>query len=1297
MHFSVKKHGFIVVSIASLLLFCSALTAKPARPEQVQKVVETFLKMRTSQLGTGLWTFTLGAESDTTPTGFRELLDDDGTVLAYIAGLEPQGFLAVSTDTRITPVVAYSFNSSFPSETDEKNPLYHLLKEDMKFRLRVLAENGPSLMQEGGNSWNLYGGGIPQEPSNEIFQQWPAENTTSTGGWLETTWHQKAPYNAFCPLDPTDGNRSVVGCVATAMAQVVHFHRLCDVFFNPTDSYTTYNGIDIDADNGRYDFPTLEELNDYLDTVRRKYTQQTDLDEVDIAALNFACGIAVMMEYSSEGSGAYMWDVQESIVDQFGFHSAEMTGGLSHEFFAILQENIVNGEPAFLGLTYPTYEAGHVVVCDGYNTNGEYHLNFGWGSSNPDVITEAWYHLPVEIAEAFVDETILNVRPVPPGMKTDPGSLEFRATPGQDSEPDQVFLTNNTEGPLLINSVSSPEGFVISLSDEHYSDHIDSFTIQRPNQRATIHVKLRSADTGNAYGLLSINYDDDKIAYVILSGSTVEGGTDVQAGEVSGTWSGTESPYYVHGDIHIPTNGDLIVEPGVRVVFTGPYGLTIGENARLAAEGTASDPIEFTAANKELGWKGLRFIESGGDDLLSYCSITFSKKGDESTLDSEEDKCGGAIYCDTSYPTIMHCKITNNFGNRGGAIYCLDGDLEISNTLIANNTSMGDYPQAGGICCLGESSLQIDNCTIVNNFPAGILSDAYFWTQVTNTIVWGNGLTQMECYESASEVIFCDIQGGYPGEGNFDADPCFFDPSSGIGADYDGTTANWTLKSSSPCINGGLEMDLPPTDLAGNERIYSELVDIGAYENQSKLPLMTLVPASHIDAGTVEIGAKSVTILDITNTGELVFTIESLSLSDPNGPFTIVTPIEDRTLPPGKWVEVEIGFKPIEQKVCADTLHIHATNSNGPSRVMTLRGVAVSGTIVPAGEVSGTWGKNNSPYTVIGDINIPRGQTLTIEPGVVVNFAGHYRMTVGYRARLSAVGTEQDPIVFTAIDPNEGWYGIRFIDTGDDDILQYCTIENAFKSGDSLDWIDAYGGAIICGMSYETTMIPSNPLIDHCLIANNYSPCGGGIACSDYSTAVVTNNRIIDNSGVIGGGISIDFFAEPAIVNNIIAHNNASYYGGGLANFLALPSIINNTIAHNRPNGMDLDWTSSFGDDSAPLLNNIFWENEIYLWPWVEAWEYDIRFNNIQGGWDGEGNIDVDPLFADSQNRDYHLKSEAGRWDPASESWITDRVTSPCIDAGDPETAIGEELAPNGSRVNMGAYGGTSQASKSIK
>ena len=115
--------------------------------------------------------------------------------------------------------------------------------------------------------------------------------------------------------------------------------------------------------------------------------------------------------------------------------------------------------------------------------------------------------------------------------------------------------------------------------------------------------------------------------------------------------------------------------------------------------------------------------------------------------------------------------------------------------------------------------------------------------------------------------------------------------------------------------------------------------------------------------------------------------------------------------------------------------------------------------------------------------------------------------------------------------------------------------------------------------------------------------------------------------------------------------------------------------------------------------------------------EITVTYSNIEGGYEGLGNIDADPAFVgggywaaqdnpgvevgpEDPNAvwvpgDYHLKSQAGHWDRETETWILDDVTSPCIDAGDPNGYLGDERFPNGGYVNMGAYGGTLEASRS--
>jgi len=1306
----IQKYAIILTSIVLLPFLYTSVIARPVGAQQAQQVAETFLKSqgpgaRIAQKPKGFELLSL--KSRVGPVGFREIHGNDGAVLAYITELQPSGFIATSADTDITPIVAYSFRTSFPVDKDIKNPLYRMFKADMELRAKALADYELLNTAENHKLWNLYAGNDTPDAEGEIFQQWPEENTTSTGGWLETTWDQGTPFNAFCPLDPVDANRAYIGCVATAMAQIVNYHKTFEIQFNEDDSYTTYSGINFDSDSGLYDFPSFEELNELIACVHAKYDDNIDINDTDAAIVSFACGVAIQMDYSSEGSGASPYDLRQALIDKFRYYSADMTGGLSSEAYQILQENMINRLPALLSISPPDGWGGHLVVCDGYNTNGAYHLNFGWGPERPGEMTEVWYYLPGNLMSglSIVTESILNIQPVGPEIEVEPMSLSFYAAPGLESDRKALYIENNVGG-VWINSISSTEGFVFAKWGGIYSDYMESFQLPEPGSPTAIYVKFMPEEARGYYGTLVVNYSDGNRKYVILKGYSFTGGTEIPAGKVSGTWTQDESPYYVSGDIAVSRNSKLVIEPGVKVFFMGPYGMTIGERAQLMAEGTVNSPIEFTAWNKDVGWTGLRFIESAGDDILSHCSISFSNKNSgfvtENDSSADENTCGGAVYCYMSDLTITNCKITNNTGDKGGAIYCDESYLKISNTVIANNASLGGSPQCGGICIGDSGEPEILNCTIVNNSPGGIFTQSWSGIDAINTIIWGNDRYQIQTVESTPRVSFCDVQDGYNGHGNIDADPCFFDPTIGIGPQYDGSAANWMLQSNSPCINSGRRINLSDTDLAGNPRINSDMIDIGAYENQSDLPLITIAPSVTGDAGLVLLDTDSSIFFDILNTGMMDFNIERLNIPDVNSVFSIVTPINNQLLTPGDSVMMEIAFNPVEEKIYTDTLEIYSNCSNAPIKTVYLQGVGATGTIVSGGEVHGTWTKAGSPYTISGDIHIPRGQTLTIEPGVMVKFAGHFKFTVGYRATLSAIGTEEENIVFTATDTDEGWFGLRFINSSDEDKLEYCNLEYSKKSRSGEGGYENFmGGAIFCFGSWDAEPgypVPSSPTIDHCMIANNYAEYGGGIMLF-ISEAVLTNSRIVDNSADAGGAGIYNFSSGGKIVNNVIAHNSSGIVGGGILNMYGYSSIINNTIVHNRPSGLHLDvtgldtWDPDYG---RPIFNNIIWQNEIYIEEGFDPEEYDIRYNNIQGGWEGDGNIDVDPCFADSENRDYHLKSEAGRWDPVSKSWVVDESTSPCIDAGDPENPVGDEPDSNGDRINMGAYGGTPEASKSL-
>ncbi|TSA53275.1 MAG: hypothetical protein D4R45_05825 [Planctomycetaceae bacterium] len=144
------------------------------------------------------------------------------------------------------------------------------------------------------------------------------------------------------------------------------------------------------------------------------------------------------------------------------------------------------------------------------------------------------------------------------------------------------------------------------------------------------------------------------------------------------------------------------------------------------------------------------------------------------------------------------------------------------------------------------------------------------------------------------------------------------------------------------------------------------------------------------------------------------------------------------------------------------------------------------------------------------------------------------------------------------------------------------------------------------------------------------------------------------------------------------------------SNFMAVfiadssPTISNLTIVDNL-------YGIEASDDSEPDISNIIFWNNIYS----DLFGCRARFSLVSDVSAGQGNIDGDPLFVDLENGDYRLRSNRGRYWPEHDVWILDRLTSPCVDGGDPNDEPLDEPMPNGNQINMGAYGGTAQASLS--
>lgn len=237
----------------------------------------------------------------------------------------------------------------------------------------------------------------------------------------------------------------------------------------------------------------------------------------------------------------------------------------------------------------------------------------------------------------------------------------------------------------------------------------------------------------------------------------------------------------------------------------------------------------------------------------------------------------------------------------------------------------------------------------------------------------------------------------------------------------------------------------------------------------------------------------------------------------------------------------------------------------------------------------------------------------------------------------------------------------------------------------------AYGGAM--------RNFFSSPKITNCVFSSNESTYYGGAMYNSASDPEVSQCTFTENvSGYYGGGMDNYYDSDP-IVTNCIFSGNVATYGAGMHIEYSSATITHCTFVGNL--------ASDFGGGIRNYYADTTIENTIIRSSIPEQIHNvectpQVRYCCIQGGYSGEGNVDVDPMFAsngywdgdDWVEGDYHLKSQSGRWDDGQ--WVTDAVTSPLIDAADP--AMGtwhHELWPHGGRANIGACGGSPQASMS--
>ena len=336
-----------ILLVTALLLGFTAMQAKPVDVAKAQRLGQNYISHRaqltknTAQLIDLAYTFRA----------------DNGTPTSYVFNFDG-GFVVVSADDRYHPILGYSENGSFDYNNAPDGMLF-MLGELNREIAQCVAENIPMTSDIACQWSNL-------EQSGSLSGE---KNVALVGPLVQSKWDQSAPYNMYVP------NGYPTGCVATAMAQLMKYWEW-PVQGTGEHSYQ-WHGQTLTANFGETTYDWANMLYNYT------MGSVTPENKEAVAVLMSHCGIAVDMNYASDGSGAFSADVPIAINTYFSYSDQatfmNKSGNTYDEWIAILKSNLDQHIPLYY--SGQGTDGGHAFICHGYDNDGLFYFNWGWGGA----------------------------------------------------------------------------------------------------------------------------------------------------------------------------------------------------------------------------------------------------------------------------------------------------------------------------------------------------------------------------------------------------------------------------------------------------------------------------------------------------------------------------------------------------------------------------------------------------------------------------------------------------------------------------------------------------------------------------------------------------------------------------------------------------------------------------------------------------------------------------------------------------------------------------------------------------
>ncbi|MDY0017593.1 MAG: C10 family peptidase [Candidatus Delongbacteria bacterium] len=416
----------------------------------------------------------------------------------HVFNFKDGGFALIAADDAALPVLGYSPDGRFESSSLTSNINFWTemyVKAVEEIRINKLSNS------ETAAEWE-------KVLKNDIV----IKEGKAVTPLLTSTWNQSPLYNNYCPLD--GGSLSVVGCVATAMSQIMYYHKYPAVG-KSSHSYTELGQfLEVDYYLSRYDWDKMPNALSGGSTAEQIH---------EVAQISYHAGVAVEMMYGADASGAYSDDVPYALKTYFKYLAPNYVNRSSYNastWRALLQGQLDAGLPVYY--SGQGDGGGHAFVCDGYQDSDYYHFNWGWGGSadgyysidnlNPGGYTFNDYQGVVkDIIPGTSD--IVNTQPIPDVVSQE-SSYQFDLSDYFSSLTGDA-ITYAVDPSSDINGLQfSVSGSLLTLNK--LSDGVSKITVTCSNRKDNsfdeFYFKFGSgslmAAFGNAYDFKKVSYMD---------------------------------------------------------------------------------------------------------------------------------------------------------------------------------------------------------------------------------------------------------------------------------------------------------------------------------------------------------------------------------------------------------------------------------------------------------------------------------------------------------------------------------------------------------------------------------------------------------------------------------------------------------------------------------------------------------------------------------------------------------------------------------------------------------------------